>query len=133
MGDINRDPSMEEILASIKRVISDEAPPPPPVRSRVRNSVPEEEDVLELSDQLDGGSESLISQDVATASRGKLAALAELRRADGGAAANDGPLEKVVREMLKPMLRDWLDRHLPEIVEELVQREIQRINADKDI
>lgn len=133
MGDINRDPSMEEILASIKRVISEEAPPAPPVRSRVRSSAPEEEDVLELSDQLDGGAESLISQNVANASRGKLAALAELRRTEGGASAGDGPLERVVREMLKPMLRDWLDRHLPEIVEELVQREIQRINADKDI
>lgn len=133
MGDTNRDPSMEEILASIKRVISEEAPSAAPVRSRIRSSASEEEDVLELSHPLDGGEESLVSQNVASASRGKLAALAELRRTEGGASGGDGPLERVVREMLKPMLRDWLDRHLPEIVEELVQREIQRINADKDI
>jgi cell pole-organizing protein PopZ len=31
--------------------------------------------------------------------------------------------------MLKPMLKDWLDRHLPEIVEQLVTREIARITG----
>ncbi len=31
--------------------------------------------------------------------------------------------------MLQPMLKDWLDEHLPEIVEELVTREIARITG----
>ena len=31
--------------------------------------------------------------------------------------------------MLRPMLKDWLDQHLPEIVEELVTREIARITG----
>jgi cell pole-organizing protein PopZ len=35
----------------------------------------------------------------------------------------------VVRAMLKPMLRDWLDRNLPEIVDALVAREIARITG----
>ena len=30
-----------------------------------------------------------------------------------------GPLDAVVREMLRPMLKAWLDEHLPEIVEQL--------------
>ena len=31
--------------------------------------------------------------------------------------------------MLQPMLKEWLDQHLPEIVEELVTREIARITG----
>lgn len=36
-------------------------------------------------------------------------------------------LDDVVREMLKPMLKDWLDANLPQIVETEVAREIERI------
>jgi cell pole-organizing protein PopZ len=36
-------------------------------------------------------------------------------------------LEDVVRELLRPLLTDWLDRHLPAIVEEKVQAEVERI------
>ena len=38
-------------------------------------------------------------------------------------------LEGLVREMLKPMLRDWLDANLPRIVESMVSREIERITG----
>ncbi len=37
-------------------------------------------------------------------------------------------LEDVVREMLKPLLKDWLDRNLPSIVEAQVQAEVERIS-----
>ena len=33
-------------------------------------------------------------------------------------------LEGIVREMLKPILREWLDRNLPYLIERLVRREI---------
>ena len=36
-------------------------------------------------------------------------------------------LEDLVRSMLKPMLKDWLDRHLAEIVDEKVQTEVERL------
>jgi cell pole-organizing protein PopZ len=36
-------------------------------------------------------------------------------------------LEPLLRERLDPMLRDWFDRNLPEIVERVVEREIERI------
>ena len=41
----------------------------------------------------------------------------------------DGPLEAVVKEMLRPMLKEWLDTRLPEIVEAMVAREIARITG----
>jgi uncharacterized protein len=34
-----------------------------------------------------------------------------------------------VREMLKPMMKEWLDARLPEIVEAMVAKEISRISG----
>ena len=38
-----------------------------------------------------------------------------------------GTLEGLVREMLRPMLSEWLDRNLPSLVEQMVAREIAKI------
>ncbi|HSI01023.1 MAG TPA: DUF2497 domain-containing protein [Reyranella sp.] len=36
-------------------------------------------------------------------------------------------LEDIVKEMLRPMLKEWLDRNLPSMVERFVEREIVRL------
>ncbi|MCZ8373733.1 MAG: DUF2497 domain-containing protein [Beijerinckiaceae bacterium] len=36
-------------------------------------------------------------------------------------------IEDVVVEILRPMLRDWMDQHLPGIVEKMVKAEIERV------
>jgi hypothetical protein len=36
-------------------------------------------------------------------------------------------IEEMVQDMLRPMLKDWLDRNLPPIVERYVEREIVRL------
>lgn len=43
-------------------------------------------------------------------------------------------LEELVKDLLRPMLKDWLDRNLPGLVERLVAREIAKIagRADRD-
>ena len=122
---------MEEILASIKRVIADDGRSPV-APTRARRLPPEEppagdEDVLELDDPVSEAN-GLMSSDAAAASREKLAALSAIRQRED-IPADTGPLEAVVREMLKPILKNWLDEHLPEIVEELVTREIARITG----
>jgi cell pole-organizing protein PopZ len=43
--------------------------------------------------------------------------------------AGSDTLEGVVRDMLKPMLKDWLDANLPEIVERMVAQEVARISG----
>ena len=48
-----------------------------------------------------------------------------IKSADGGAPT----LEGLVREMLKPMMRAWLDENLPRIVEDMVAQEIARLSA----
>ena len=137
MGDAQPDPSMEEILASIKRVIAEdaraapEAAAPAPSRGRrIRAAAPAaapNEDVLELDEPITEGP-TLLSDDAAASTRERLASLSALRQR-GEAPADPGALEAVVREMLKPMLKDWLDQRLPEIVEELVTREIARLTG----
>ena len=42
--------------------------------------------------------------------------------------ADSRSLEALVQEMLRPMLEDWLNRNLPEIVDRLVQQEIDRVS-----
>jgi cell pole-organizing protein PopZ len=132
MGEIQQDPSMEEILASIKRVIAEDtraATTAAPRASR-RISRPDpapEEDVLELDDPVSEDS-GLLSDNVAAASRERLASLSALRQRSDAPAEN-GALEAVIRDMLRPMLKDWLDQHLPEIVEDIVSREVARITG----
>ncbi|WP_068082613.1 DUF2497 domain-containing protein [Polycladidibacter stylochi] len=44
---------------------------------------------------------------------------------------NARTLEDLVSEMLRPMLKDWLDQYLPVMVERLVRQEIERITTHK--
>ena len=41
-------------------------------------------------------------------------------------------LEGLAREMMRPMLAEWLDQNLPEMVERMVQSEISRIAGKKN-
>ena len=43
------------------------------------------------------------------------------------AAQNTSMVEDAVRDMLRPMLKQWLDDNLPTIVERLVRAEIERV------
>jgi uncharacterized protein len=42
-------------------------------------------------------------------------------------------LESLVRELLRPMLKHWLDDHLPPMIERIVREEIQRMARDAKI
>ena len=131
---VAREPSMEDILASIKRVIAEEkevraaAPPSDP-------EAPDEEDVLELDESMTAPppvpidlGPPLIEEDVADESRSRLEELASIA-ATAPPVSQINPLEEVVREMLRPILKQWLDDHLPSIVDEHVKREIHRITG----
>jgi len=40
---------------------------------------------------------------------------------------SDGTLEDMSRDLLRPMLKSWLDENLPALVERLVKAEIERV------
>lgn len=78
----------------------------------------------------DQSADSLIRDEVRGAMQENLAALAML--AEPGAKpqivrSGETSLEGLTRELLRPMLAEWLDENLPGMVEKLVQAEIARI------
>lgn len=178
MGDLSAEPSMEDILASIKRVIKEgesQTPPrraaPRPLPAQERPLAPQErglttdepgEQVLELREPLRAPAltpEAPVAAPIAQASEEDAGFVADPVAAPPPAAASpaapvvssrtveatrdalnalnrlmvkpepesDGTLEGLVREMLRPMLSEWLDRNLPSLVEQMVAREIAKI------
>ena len=128
------DPSMEDILASIKKVIADEKElrsAIPPAAAEPADDEEPDEDVLELSEPLappmDLGP-PLLDEGAAATSRHSLETLATITATIPPAPAVN-PLEEMVRGMLKPILKQWLDDHLPRLVDEHVKREISRITG----
>ena len=134
----SREPSMEDILASIKKVIAEEKglraskPAQAPGDEQLAEDIGEaEEDVLELDEPLAPPADlgpPLIDEQVAGQSRQALEQLQTVA-ASVPAAPQVNPLEDMVREMLRPMLKAWLDEHLPHMVEDHVKREITRITG----
>jgi cell pole-organizing protein PopZ len=137
-----REPSMEDILASIKKVIAEEkelrtvVPAAKSYGAEPQNAAAEiddedAEDVLELDEPLappvDLGP-PLLDESAAQTSRLSLETLSSIAAAAPlGPQVN--PLEEMLREMLRPVLKQWLDEHLPGIVDEHVKREITRITG----
>jgi cell pole-organizing protein PopZ len=139
MNSPGREPSMEDILASIKKVIAEEKE----LRTVTSPSaahdspLPEEstidvvEDVLELDEPLAPPTDlgpPLVDEDVAGHSRQALEQLQTIA-ATIPAAQPANPLEDMVRELLRPILKQWLDDHLPQMIDEHVKREISRITG----
>lgn len=134
-----REPSMEDILASIKKVIADEkelrtAVRPAAVVEDERLSEKSDEagdDVLELDEPLAPPADlgpPLLDDDTAGQTRQALEELQTVA-ATVPAAPQVNPLEEMIREMLRPILKQWLDDHLPQMVDEHVKREISRITG----
>lgn len=185
----NQEPTMEEILASIRRIISEDDPPAGADAAAPVDEAPsapadtfdaaaapapvqavEDDEVLELTDRVEPESapepqpveslgdldvfpaaappppeprpqpapapipapaaasvsepeDSLISTPAASASASAFAALTQ-----SISMPRDGrTLEDVTRELLRPLIKQWLDEHLPRIVENAVQTEVERI------
>ncbi len=57
-----------------------------------------------------------------SASFGALSSRTQVAEAPGNT------IEGMVRELLKPMLKEWLDQNLPPLVERLVKQEIERVS-----
>jgi len=170
-----QEPTMEEILASIRRIISEDDAPaeaaaaPEPEPAPIEEA-PAEDDVLELTDPIEPPApvESLGDIDVYSPepepehapapapppepapapafSRDEVADNLVGDHAAGLAASAFGSLssallmpkdgrtlEDVVRELLRPLLKEWLDQNLPRIVETKVEEEVHRIARGRSV
>ncbi|WP_420141342.1 DUF2497 domain-containing protein [Sphingomonas sp.] len=127
MSDGAPEQSMEDVLASIKRIISADVEA---ARRLPGASLPSGDDVLELGEapaepaRPATAGDGLISARALEASKAALSSLAGLS-IDPRAA--DNTLDGLVREMLRPMLKQWLDANLPDLVERVVTREVARV------
>ncbi len=120
-----QEPSIEEILASVRRIISeDEA----------------DEDILELTEALDEEPEPerepeeveddrLVSDEVEEVSAASISGLTEALAASARLGDGDKTLEQLVKEVLRPILKEWLEANLSEIVERIVRDEVERISS----
>lgn len=145
------DPSMEDILASIRRILSEEEQQPTPER-RSESEPPPDDDVLVLEpsmmvpDSIEPQPEEpdrppaetspstpdpagLVAPETARAAAASVAGLvATLAGERETRIHRDGPtIEDLVRAELRPLLKTWLDTHLPPVVERLVRAEIERV------
>ena len=79
----------------------------------------------------------LMSTSAATAATGAFSRLSQaLQRTPEEESVADGSgrtVEQFIEDIARPMLRDWLDEHLPAIVERLVQKEIQKISRRAEL
>ena len=124
-----REPSMEDILASIKKVIAEEKElreALPGSALAAAESAGEDEDVLELDQPIGPAPEPLLNEQAASHGR---QAFEQLQTVAATTPPVGNPLEDMIREMLRPLLKQWLDEHLPAMIDEHVKREISRITG----
>ena len=173
----SQEPTMEEILASIRRIISeDDAPAEPAAEAAPPPPAPEpepepEDDILELTDPIapepepepelpplesvgdidvysppapepepaytppppvfdrDEVAEQLVGNHASTLAATAFGSLSSALLMPKDART----LEDVVRELLRPLLKEWLDQNLPRIVETKVEEEVQRIARGRGV
>ena len=131
MAEDRSEPSMEAILSSIKKIIAEDER----VITRARatraaaprkDEIEAEEDVLELTETAEELLDDHKAQSLAQ-SFSVLKTLAEPGVAPQIVRSGQTSLEGLTRELLRPMLKNWLDTNLPILVEGMVAKEIARI------
>ena len=176
----SQEPTMEEILASIRRIISEDDAPaadgdvaapaevpaiaaaeaapepepepepeplalePEPVAAVEEPAEVVEEEALELTEKVETLGDldvfpASAPEPVAVAAPSAIGNLVGERASTAAASAfgalsaaitmprGDRTLEDVVRELLRPLLQQWLDDNLPNIVQQAVEAEVERI------
>ncbi len=150
------EPSVEEILESIKKVIARDNRVGAAVERRAREErgltaagpalADDQDEILDLGEAAEFFEDEdetanryateapLLGEDTRASMRDSLAALAML--AEPGmppqiVRSGETSLEGLTRELLRPALAAWLDKNLPPLVERMVSVEIARIVGKK--
>src|SRR5206468_334303 len=163
-----QEPSMEEILASIRRIIADDeakpaaaeklaspaaavkpvmkdippsaiAPAPEPAPPTAAFSKVEPQDDIEFTEAkasrrqpvYEPAFESTPARPILSHSTVSAVESAFNSLANTVLSNNARTLEDLVKEMLRPMLKSWLDDNLPGLVERIVKAEIERVSRGR--
>lgn len=154
------DPSMEDILASIRRILSEDEtvtsaapvepatqddvleldesmivqeepasaeaePPPVPEVAPVMVTPPPPPSPMPPAESAPG----LMAPEAAAAAASSVGELVRSLTVERTMQVRGGgpTIEDIVREEIRPLLKAWLDQHLPPVVERLVRSEIERV------
>ncbi|MEX6634677.1 DUF2497 domain-containing protein [Hyphococcus lacteus] len=161
MENAQPEPSMEEILASIRRIISEDeeeqAPPTKPVEAKKpeltlkaapqaaeetsstvtpikaeepqKPTASDDEGIEMIKQNMAEAMEQDADEEILDQATADVASQA-FHNLSQSVRISEGPgrtLEDIVVEMLRPMVKEWLDANLPAIVEEKVEEEVQRV------
>jgi cell pole-organizing protein PopZ len=124
MADLGpNEPSMTEILASIRRIIADDQALGASLgEARKEAPVADDAETAGRGSDRGGKDHQLISSGAENSVASAFQTLLASRFARHGGVVID-----LTREMLRPMIKAWLDANLPAIVERLIRAEIERI------
>jgi cell pole-organizing protein PopZ len=160
-----QEPSMEEILSSIRRIIADEEKDRSAAGAPAPSFATADDDVLELTDVADdvpgtpapastpptpaaeaapaianepikemsnvavSKDDSLVSAGAASASTNAFSKLARAVATDDrpATAATGRSVDDLLAELLRPMLKEWLDQNLAGVVERVVEQEVKKL------
>lgn len=140
---------MEDILSSIRRILAEDEPPAPdattePAKPAAAPPRPAgmDNNVLVLDDTMmvqaprptqapapAAPNDGLVAEEAAAAAASAVGSLVRTLTADRSPALHAGgpTVEEVVRDLLRPLVKEWLDAQLPGLVERVVRGEIERV------
>jgi len=149
-----QEPTMEEILASIRRIISEDdapageakteapaaEPEPSPALMDETPSVQAEEEVLELTERVEEPAPVETIGDIEAAPRFEappppapepepafVAPTPQYQMGAATAVAGGTTIEELVRSILEPKIREWADQNLDSIMREIVREKFERV------
>ena len=149
----HQEPSMEEILASIRRIISEDDLVAKEGQDRTLRDVGQEPLVVpkegSIVDESEGGGLELteelrpepstgkqfvqppsdagmIAPQPSNATTSQLSVALPVERLAQSMEVSACTIEDLVKEIMRPMIKEWLDDNLPALVKRLVRREFRR-------
>jgi cell pole-organizing protein PopZ len=123
----NQEMSVNEILSSIKEVISNE---------KVSKNIDDEDEILELTDVVSGEDDSILLDDVIdpddlvekqNANENLTDDIKKNLHLDESGFLSDLSIDDIIKETIKDTLNEWFAKNLKPIVEESVKEEVAKL------
>jgi len=123
----NQEMSVNEILSSIKEVISNE---------KVSKNIDDEDEILELTDVVSGEDDSILLDDVIdpddlvkkqNANENLTDDIKKNLNLDESVFLSDLSIDDIIKETIKETLNEWFAKNLKTIVEESVKEEVAKL------
>lgn len=135
----DEDMSMDEILASIRRYVTGDgdqhntpsntiSQPPSNKQGKIVHLTAEDEWPSSPAKEIPpSDADHLISEEVRSSAQKSFQKMEQLRDLKNTVRASSGgrTMDDFIVELLRPLLKQWMDKNLPALVERIVEREIQ--------